>query len=233
MLYRSTFLAVAAAGAICAPLAALADSVSFTYDGFKGGSASVTVTRDNPTPRTTVNANAGAFDFSGGGMGDFAAWCLDIDTTISTGTYDYVHDDTLLDTDPPYKNPGAKERLEKLFDANYTGTVFGSGANNAGFQLAIWDVIYDDDFDINTGNLTASSGNGAVETAAGTFLSNAENYMGPRLWTITTYDGGAGNDDVQDVGVATAIPLPAAAWLLLGVSGGLVAAKRRQVKKAA
>jgi hypothetical protein len=43
---------------------------------------------------------------------------------------------------------------------------------------------------------------------------------------------GADGFDVDAVGVSV-VPLPAAAWLLLGASGALIAAKRRQSRKAA
>jgi hypothetical protein len=45
----------------------------------------------------------------------------------------------------------------------------------------------------------------------------------------------AGADDNHDdiVVRVSVVPLPAAAWLLLGVSGGLIAAKRRSARKAA
>jgi hypothetical protein len=54
-----------------------------------------------------------------------------------------------------------------------------------------------------------------------------------RIWKITAfYDGSPNDPDAQDLGVATAVPLPAAAWLLLGVSGALIAAKRRRARAA-
>ena len=54
-----------------------------------------------------------------------------------------------------------------------------------------------------------------------------------RLEACTTSGSITGDGfDVDAVGVQ-AIPLPAAAWLLLGVSGALIGAKRRQARKAA
>jgi hypothetical protein len=55
--------------------------------------------------------------------------------------------------------------------------------------------------------------------------------------TSITFTAGPGNDGNGDGDYALAginvIPLPAAAWLLLGVSGALVAAKRRKTRAAA
>lgn len=50
--------------------------------------------------------------------------------------------------------------------------------------------------------------------------------------TQSADSSGADGFDVDAVGVSV-VPLPAAAWLLLGVSGGLFAAKRRQSRKTA
>jgi len=231
-----------------------ASALQFEYMGNLNGSATINFTRDASLPLTAVvgpqNTNAGVFsmreligDVSVGdpyiqGVDDFLAWCFDIDKTIAQGqSLTYTINSNLLNNNPPYL-PGAKDRIQKLFDKSYNLDLFAStntnrSANSAGFQIAIWEVLYDTDangvYDLTGGAFKVNSGVTAALTAAAGFLDGSATYAGDQKWTITTYE----SETHQDLGVATVIPLPAAAWLLLGVSGALVAAKRRKTNRAA
>ena len=213
-----------------APLTA--DALEFKFNGAENGFRAVTVDRSVPTGISDFGTGAGGFSMTdmtpGGTLGDFIAWCFDLDTRITQGqTYIYTENATLLDSVPPYF-AGAKDRVQKLFDKSFDPTtVLANAQSSAGFQIAIWEVLYDDDFNLGTGNFTATNSK-ALDEAEG-FLTGVAAYAGPRNWVITTYDSA----NAQDLGVATAIPLPAAAWLLLGVSGALIGAKRRSARKAA
>ena len=124
----------------------------------------------------------------------------------------------MLDTDQ-------RGRVHSVFDANYHDTTIElSQPKGAAFQLAPWEAI---DV-INFALAAARSSRPRIPTTATcatspTGSSRGKDYSGPRKWVITELS----SDTVQDLGTVNAIPLPAAAWLLLGVSGGLVAAKRR------
>ena len=252
-----------------APQSASALQVEFEYMGKFNGSTLVNYTRDDSLPGTAVvgprNSNPGVFsmrEWDGGlngtdplytpGVDDFLAWCFDVDKLIARNVRsDYTINLDLLNNNPPYKT-GAKDRIQKLFDKSYNLDLFAStntnqSANSAGFQIAIWEVLYDDVYDLDDGafklnDVPQGSRNdgaqgavlnaaAAAKTAAAGFLAGSADYTGVRNWIITTYDSGPNGP--QDLGVATAIPLPAAAWLLLGVSGALVAAKRRKSNRAA
>ena len=218
--------AVMAIGFSAAPLTAQAAS-KYTYNGPAAGS--FTTVNANRTDSGGPNQNllAGPFAMSEAdpvaALGDFVAWCFEIDqnlVTSSGGTRTYTLGGVLDTTQ--------RGRIEKLFDANYSTAIETSQPKAAAFQLAIWEVIYDDNFSLASGGFKSSTG-GTLRTEANTFLSNAFSYDGPRLWSITELS----SPTAQDLGTATAIPLPAAAWLLLGVSGALVAAKRRRDRGAA
>lgn len=244
-------LGAVAIAALIAATPQRAEALQFTYDGKKNGFAQINYTRDNSLTGTEVSRNSSPGVFSmknvGGGasvdgddpsgVGDFLAWCFDVDKTISQGpTLTYTLNSGMLDNNPPYF-PGAQDRIQKLFDKSYSLTagsgVLSSAAKSAGFQIAIWEVLYDDadtngDYDLGSGAFTVNTGDSAVVAAANTFLDGTANFAGPKAWDIALYE----STDSQNLGVASAIPLPAAAWLLLGVSGALVAAKRRSSRKA-
>jgi len=228
MIRKASLALCAAALLSAAPFAASA--LEFKFNGAEAGFRPVTVDRTAPAGITNYNTSAGGFSMTdetvGGTLGNFIAWCFDLDTTISAGnTYTYVEDSTLLDDVSLYV-AGAKDRIQKLFDSSYDpNTVFANSQKSAGFQIAIWELIYDDDYSLNSGNFTAGNSNALDEAA--TYLANANAYNSYKKWDITTYDSA----NAQDLGVAAAIPLPAAAWLLLGVSGALIAGKRRSARK--
>ena len=93
----------------------------------------------------------------------------------------------------------------------------------------MWCTISDS---TNNGTFYATASNpGTIISKAQEFLDDADGYTGPNRWMITELK--ADVDARQDMGTATAVPLPAAAWLLLGVSGALVGAKRRKRRVAA
>jgi len=69
-----------------------------------------------------------------------------------------------------------------------------------------------------------------VDAQSGFLFNTTSEFDTIRIWDTTASSNNSKGFDVDAVGV---VPLPAAAWLLLGVSGALVAAKRRAANKAA
>jgi hypothetical protein len=238
-----TVSAAALAAAALAITAPGAHALKFEFVGFQAGSVGVNYTRTAPPGPANIagSALAGAFTFkdvtngTSGPLGTFIAWCFDLDTSFSSGQkYDYNLSSGLLGGTPPYL-AGAAARIQSLFDAAYdisgVNSVLSSADRSAGFQLAIWEVLYDSNYSLATGSfLTTSSG--AAVNAGQAFLNAANGFMGSQRWTIATYDS-YGSPLGQDVGVAAPVPLPAAAWMLVGVAGALVAAKRRSLRGAA
>ena len=230
MLTRFTVSACAAALACVAAFAPVAASAApkFTYNGpATGGFINVNADRSG-AGGSNETFQSGPFDMTqtdpGTPLGDFIAWCFELDqnlVTSGTGTRSYTSGN-VLDADQ-------RKRVQSVFDANYKDAAIETNRRKgAAFQLALWEVIYDDNFDLGGGDFKSSTG-GNVRSLADGFLTEANAYTGPQQWVLTELS----SDTAQDLGTVNAIPLPAAAWLLLGVTGGLVAAKRRSARREA
>jgi hypothetical protein len=131
---RSTTLAAFAAAATLSLAPQGAEALQFQFNN-SINSRSVEWSRDNPpgpgTGAKTGTSNAGAFSMTErtpatdvpppffGENEDFVAWCFDLDTTISGGTFTYSEAPGLLNSEPPYQTPDALARIEKLFDSSY------------------------------------------------------------------------------------------------------------------
>jgi len=224
-----------AASALLLASAAYAAPVNLTYNGpVIGPYETVTVTT---TPVPVIGSNtvaAGAFDMTqtgGGGLGDFFAWCLDLGAYLgTTGNYEI--------TTTPFQNGGVvlmqagMDRISAVFNANFGADVTSTTVNSAAFQLALWETVYDDDFNIATGDFQAASGNAAVNTAAAGYLTEASNYNGPDLWSVLfleSTDGGVDGDRQQNLVTVAPVPLPASVLMLLAALGAMgMTARRRQ-----
>lgn len=207
-----------------------ADALNLTFEGPSELSNYPKVN----TSKTGNDEYAGPFKMSDEGMAEFVAWCFEVDKNLDFGTGSYTTGGAL--------NDSARGRVQDVFDANYSddGSFFSDRDKGAAFQLAIWEAIYETD---DTKDLSLIDGDhtsteyttGGTFTALGTlaegFLTNANSYTGLQKWVITEYKHD--NVEKQDIGTVNAIPLPAAAWLLMFASGGLLAAKRRQARRAA
>jgi uncharacterized membrane protein len=146
--------------------------------------------------------------------------------------------------------------LGKYADFTFGAPFFGSGGGGGGIVYEITNGTvatfpeFVDVFVFDAGstdipgpsvatirNTTAATG--ATFTFAGTWdtmrlldVTARECAADTSLDCTRSLASGADGFDVDAVGV-TVVPLPAAAWLLLGVSGALVAAKRRSSREAA
>jgi hypothetical protein len=114
-----------------------------------------------------------------------------------------------------------------VFDANYATLDTGNNTQAAGFQVALWDALYDTGWDAGAGVFTVASG--AVRNQANTFLAAASTaFGGPKAYNLTFLESRATNPQSQNLVTATPVPLPAAAFLLAGALGGLAALRRRK-----
>jgi hypothetical protein len=241
---RLTVVGALAAAAFTTLVPQDANALSVTYNGAANGFRTVNVGVPN------FNGSAGGFSFTNKATNEkFVAWCFDLRSTISPGgeyTYELA---TLNPTAPQLNNPPFDvpptfnvDRVQALFDSSYSvalNTVGGSNAEtSAAFQLALWETIYDTNFSLANVvgfSFAGSSTNSDVNILAAGFLTAAQTRFNSNptttKWKLSFWDGATSNNpDAQDL--VTAVPLPAAAWLLLAVSGGLIAAKRRRAAKA-
>jgi len=228
-----------ATAALLSASTAYAAPVNLTYNGpVIGPYESVTVTT---TPVPVIGGNtvaAGAFDMTqtgGGGLGDFFAWCLDLGAYLgTTGNYEI--------TTTPFQNGGVDlmqagiDRISAVFNANFSADVTSGTVKSAAFQLALWETVYDTDFNIATGAFQAASGNSDVNTAAEGYLTAAKTYLdddgGPDMWSVLfleSTDGGVDGDRQQNLVTVAPVPLPASVLMLLAALGAMgVTARRRQ-----
>ena len=60
---------------------------------------------------------------------------------------------------------GRADRIQSVFDANYGSVDAADGDQAAGFQLALWEALYDDGFDLTDGDFKAADKDTSTTTA--------------------------------------------------------------------
>lgn len=187
---------------------------------------------------------ATGFNMNDGSM-DFIAWCFDLDHSITPGqSYDYIS------TASPFSSStlaaGATTRAQSVFDANFATVDVFDIVQAAAFQLALWEVAYDSDFDITTGVFQASGFGAnalAIASTATTFLEDAFGYAGAKKFNLDFLQDNSRNAGLypqlpsdqtfQNLVTAAPVPLPAAGPLMFGAIGATMMIRRRKAKAAA
>ena len=179
----------------------------------------------------------------GDANGNYLTFCVEINQDVlltnPPTTYGFYTGTVASAPTPGNPIPGASGMgtakatlLEELWARHYGDVV--DATSGAAFQVAVWDIVYDADFNLGSGNLKAY-GNCAATALAATWLTdvntNASPYTTPNLI-------GLKNDLYQDqvtfgppvLSPPTETPLPTAASgamvVLLGVGAGRVGRRR-------
>jgi hypothetical protein len=210
-------------------------AANLSYQGAWAGSYSnVGYTVTDPSQSRNNNQPAGAFKMSqvtsgalGYGIPDtFAAFCLDLVGTISSGGF-------VVNNVNPYQtarvlSDEVKERVENLYDASFGSVDLLNKNQSAAFQLALWEVAYEPDgatITLGAGNFKDQNTSTAIRELADQYLANLGNAF-TKKYNVFFLDA----DDLsnQDLVTATVVPLPAAGLLLIGGLGALAMVRRRR-----
>lgn len=158
-------------GLVCMMLsvAANAGTIEVKFDGFSDGyrQGAIYGPRD-----VTVNAGQFSFDVHDGSAtlgldaGDILeAFCIDVTHNLVTSTqasYDVIEAASYTGL-----NSGQLGLIGLLYDHHYA-SIDGNGENSAAFQLALWEIIYDDvPLSLTGGNFSSAMFSGARATAQG------------------------------------------------------------------
>lgn len=200
---------------------------------FSAGQASATTLTFHGleiNPAATVNIagsnRTGGF-YAGGfsmtqGADNFVAWCIDVaQNMIGVGSSaDYT------EGRPTHVSAESETYLSRLF-TSYGEVALDSATNSAAFQVAIWEIVYDQStLDLAVGEFSASDRRGSlgVTGLAQTWLDNLGTDSSG--YELTFYANGRSQDLVT--GMPSPVPLPAGGLLLLVGLGGLAALRRRK-----
>lgn len=220
-----------------APLVAQAFTVTYQNSSVFGtnGNASARINSVAAPDVGPLNVRAGGFalrgDLYGNGVENFTAFCLDILVTMKSGK-NYATTTSPFPSDPLTASQIAN--IGRLFNTAYgVADLLTNAAKSAGFQLALWEIIYETSatFSLGSGNFTATNSAGATGRA-NEFLANLDGPTVGKGWNLTFLESLDGRDadrvrDSQNLVTATPVPLPAAAGLLLAALAGLGALRRR------
>ncbi len=223
-------LSLAAAAASSAP-------VSLVYNGATTpDKKTVTITQAPVTlPNGTSSQTVYAFGFNmtdtstPSVLGSFVAWCLDVASSLSTSsTAAKPYETRSAIFSNSYSLAGATARLQSMFDANYATLTLTDGNQVAGFQLALWDAVYDGDGSLATGDFRATASADITGLANG-YMAAAAAWNGGRRFDMTFLQSTeTGAHKRQNLVTVAPVPVPAAGGLLLLALGGLAALRRRR-----
>mgnify|MGYP001797986941 CR=1 FL=1 len=156
------------------------------------------------------------------GFGDFLAFCVEVTQFISNPQVGQVTD---LFTGATF------DAIDKLFSNAFAGealeTAVDTSVKAAGFQMALWEVVYDTGaggYDLSNGTFQGSA-SGSVVAQANAYLAGIGN--GAMGAYDITFLASELNQDLVTV-TPVPVPLPATALLRLGGLGGSAALRRKK-----
>lgn len=202
---------------------ALTQSAQFNSVGPK---QDVTITLN--AGANTQNVAAGLMNWTStgggikGGAEQFKTFCIEVDQNIGGGnivTFNVVAPELAPNTAPAGVIKAAL--LSELYGRFFAGLVSGNNQQHAAFQLAVWEIVYDNGVSLSADSFQVTSAPTGTAALAQSWL-DALNGTGPMI-VLSALTHPTRQDQLVPFSV---IPTPGA-MAALGL-GGLVATRRRR-----
>jgi hypothetical protein len=218
----------AAAASVALATAPIAHAGILTSSGLSG--EGVTINYNNANSATTAGVFTGTFDGGSGPVG-IMYWCVDILKHVSFPPFSYSgYTAAPFESLPLTFDATRQLNVARLFTNNF-GTALSDAQHSAAFQIALWDILFDNDANISTyggaGQFGLSAGNAATILLAQGYVSNlgGGNPQFP-LTQLTSRD----HQDFVTPGTPGLVPEPSPLPLLgAGLAVMVFAMRRRDV----